>query len=403
LGGLLTACGEQKPAFTERVEAPAASGDATAENGKYTDLPPAPPADSDGSTRSTGSTGSITPGADGSGTIDPNLLPAVSDAAILRANSKVDVLWIVDSSGSMREEQTYLGQNFSSFISQLSRSNGDFQVGVTSTDVCDPGAPSLVPLATRYCPTLDGTASSHLRGYLVGANGSRVLKPLTPDLTTKFVTYANVGVSGSSFEHGLTAAKMAIQKSLAGQNEGFVRPDAHLAVIVVSDEEDDGIGLGMDDVYTGMNYIAAGSTSYRYTADDFIRDATAMKGAGKFSVSAITGTRQADGSICTSAHSQPREEGTQYISAARKTGGIVQSICDTNWSASLSTIGQDIAAQSSQVALSRQPYEPTIRVFVNGAESTHWTYSRGNNSVKFNVGFLPAAGSQIRVDYRAVQ
>jgi hypothetical protein len=220
---------------------------------------------------------------------------------------------------------------------------------------------------------------------------------------TKFVSYANVGVSGSSFEHGLTAAKMAIQKSLAGQNEGLVRADAHLAVIVVSDEEDDGIGLGMNDIYTGMNYVTSGATSYRYTADDFIRDATTLKGAGKFSVSTITGTRRASGSMCSSPHSQPREEGTQYISAARKTGGIVQSICDTNWSTSLSSIGQDIAAQSAQISLSRLPYEPSIKVFVNGVESTHWTYSRGNNSVKFEAGFLPSAGTQVRVDYRAVQ
>ncbi len=44
-----------------------------------------------------------------------------------------------------------------------------------------------------------------------------------------------------------------------------MRSDAFLAVIVVSDEEDDGIGLGKMDVYTGHNYVAEGLTSVNYT------------------------------------------------------------------------------------------------------------------------------------------
>jgi len=415
IGLFLAGCGPQSPSFTEQPM-PALgdaggttlpSGDATgdASNGGRPDATSSTTSGSGAAPSGNGEgleswrPGDLTPPSQFSPGVETTGLTLVSDTSVQQANSKVDILWVVDSSGSMREEQRYLGQNFSSFINQLSRTNSDFQVGVTTTDVCDSANPSQVPMATRYCPTVDGSAQTHLRGSLVGESGKRVLTRSYADLTSRFLTYANVGVSGSSFEHGLTAAKMAIEKSLGGQNDGLVRPDAFLAVIVVSDEEDDGIGLGMTDSYSRYNYIQMGLTSYRYTSDDLIRDTLAAKGAGRFSVSAITGTRIANGSMCTSPHSQPFEEGTQYISAARKTGGIVQSICDTNWSASLASIGQDIAAQSSQVVLSHVPYVSSIKVAVNGVSSLNWTYNAGNNAIKFDTGSVPPTGANILVQY----
>jgi hypothetical protein len=409
-GLMMSACGPQDPAFTEQSQE-ASSGDQITDASVYGDSAPArdPSNPADGTSGSQGGDrfGSWRPG-------DPSIdnptnpgtepyagLALVSDVSTFQTNSKVDILWIVDSSGSMREEQTYLGQNFSSFVARLTQSNTDFRMGVTTTDVCDNQNPGSVPVGQRYCPTLDGQASSHLRGSLVGALGSKVLTPTTPDIQAKFLSYANVGINGSSFEHGLTAGKMAIQKSLSGQNEGLIRLDAFLAVIVVSDEEDDGIGLGMTDSYTGQNFVQAGLTSYRYTSDDFIQDTRSLKGAGNFSVSTITGTRNTDGRMCTSAHSQPLEEGTQYINAAKKTGGIIQSICETNWSASLASIGQDITAQSSQIVLTKAPYASSIKVFINGVQTTSWSYNSGNNAIRFDVGHLPTTGSQIKVQYYA--
>ena len=105
--------------------------------------------------------------------------------------------------------------------------------------------------------------------------------------------------------------------------------------------------------------------------------------------------------MCRSSHSQPLEEGTQYISAAKKTGGIIQSICESNWSTSLAGIGQDIAAQSSQVVLTKTPYASSIKVFVNGIQSSNWSYNGGNNAVKFDSGNIPAAGSSVTIQYYA--
>lgn len=311
---------------------------------------------------------------------------------------KVDILWVVDTSGSMAEEQSYLATNFNAMITQLNAAGHDFQTAVTTTDVCQDTIPT--DLAQRVCPVeYGGSAATHLRGSFRGDVGRKVLKKGDVDLVAKFNAYTQAGTNASGFEHGLTAAKMAIEKSLNGQNETLVRPDAFLAVIVVSDEEDDGIGLSMLDPSNGHNFVAEGLTTYRFTEDNMISYLQGVKGAGKFSVSAIAPTRLANGTLCSAPHSQPTEESTQYIKAAQKTGGIIQSICDTNWNASLANLGRDLNAQITQVVLPSAPDVATITVKVNGVVFAGWTYNAGNNAVKFNAGSVPAEGAQIKVTY----
>jgi hypothetical protein len=392
---MLSGCGE-KPAFNENAAGAAADVVASDQSSADEDKV-GPDGVSSEDSQNTADNDSDNDKSVGNEIIKDLLL--ANETTTMVTQNDVDILWVVDSSGSMSEEQSYLGQNFNSFISQLSQSGINFQTGVTSTDICASTSPSQVPMAERYCPTLDGSSTTHHRGSLVGTAGKKVLKPGMNDLMSRFVSYANVGTNGSGFEHGLKAAEMAVTKSLNGQNEGLVRNSAFLAVVVVSDEEDDGIGLGKTDTYSGKNFVAEGLTSVHYTDDNLISFLNQAKGAGKFSVSTITGTKMANGSMCTSAHSKPREEGSQYIAAANKTGGIVQSICDTNWSASLASIGQDIAGQSNQTSLSHVAYDGSIKVYVNGVQNFDWTYSLGSNSIKFNAGKVPASGSSVNIKY----
>ncbi len=198
----------------------------------------------------------------------------------------IDILWIVDNSASMAEEQQALGSNFESFIDQLALSGLDFQTAVTSTDTCDAVQPTQLELV--MCPSDD--ASLQHQGRFMGLPGQTVLNASTPNLTSLFSDYTNIGTNGSVFEHGLTAAKMGIAKSLSGENETLVRDGAFLSVIVLSDEEDDGIGLQQTDQFSGINYYEQGLTTFKYTDDDFLAYLRSIKPDGQFSVSAITGT-----------------------------------------------------------------------------------------------------------------
>src|SRR6476661_1030667 len=52
-----------------------------------------------------------------------------------QAASKIDVLWVVDNSGSMAPRQQNLARNFSSFIDVFTKNSINFRIAVTTTDI----------------------------------------------------------------------------------------------------------------------------------------------------------------------------------------------------------------------------------------------------------------------------
>ena len=145
-----------------------------------------------------------------------------SAGQVIPGAAATDILFVIDDSWSMSEEQSTLRDGLSAFIQTLATSPvaNDFQIGVTTTSVVDFGA------------TDDGTSG----GVLVPP---RIMTASDPDLVTKFQAAVLVGTSGASREQPFTAARRALEKSVpGGANEGFLRPGAKLAVIFLSDEDD---------------------------------------------------------------------------------------------------------------------------------------------------------------------
>jgi hypothetical protein len=126
-----------------------------------------------------------------------------------------DVLFVIDNSGSMQEEQQNLAKNFDNFFSTLTASGLDFHVGIVTTDV----------IYESQAGKLQGTVP--------------VMTPATPALKDVFMKAVAVGTAGSTEEKGLEAVRLALSAPVAeSANAGFVRPDARLAIILLSDEED---------------------------------------------------------------------------------------------------------------------------------------------------------------------
>jgi hypothetical protein len=313
-------------------------------------------------------------------------------------NAKVDILWVIDNSASMKPLQTSLRQNISAFIQELTKTKLNFNIGITTTDVCDK-RPSA-SLDERRCPEEVRNRDGE-KGSLVGKAGLRVMKSGDADVIERFGQNANLGTNGSSFEHGLTAVEMAVKKSLGGENDNFVREGSFLSVIVVSDEEDDGVGLGRANEQ-GINYIAKGLTRYEYNADHIISYLDGVKGRGHYGINAITGTRGEDGQLCKYPNGTINEEGAEYILASQKSAGMVESICDQDWSRSLQRIGEGLNAQIDSVVLPKWPTKDSIRVHVDGELYSHWTYVVQRNSIQFEKGFVPAHGAQIKIVFTPV-
>jgi hypothetical protein len=159
---------------------------------------------------------------------DDYLIPSINA-------SKVDLLFVVDNSGSMAGEQQILANSFNNFIQQFTTRNIDFHVGVVTTDVTSDSN-------TAYWagPSYSGYLQAN-RGNLLSKFSERYLTNTSLDLVNKFITNVKVGTSGSGAEQGIQSALAALDNNRIGVgqfNEGFLRDDSLLAVIIVSDEDE---------------------------------------------------------------------------------------------------------------------------------------------------------------------
>lgn len=303
---------------------------------------------------------------------------------------KVDILWVVDSSGSMAPKQARLAANFQGFINQLVTANPpiDFHIAVTSTDTDDTNARgklrgwSLGALRDDYIacqPMASGSVTCN-----TGANLSTAI--------TAFGQMAAVGIGGSASERGLYAAYLALTNPLnlsTAAVDRFVRPDASLYVVVVSDEDDascspmtrqaactadPGCRCAPDNALTG-----AGTWG---TTDYFVRFLETYKGYGNaesVALAAIVATEEAPVpsqfgdpnphiGCCRSLNGQPcptagtndggfeiAYTGTRYAQVAGETGGVSVSICQDDFSGALASLGYAASGLRRDFRLSRGP------------------------------------------------
>ncbi len=160
------------------------------------------------------------------------------DAAPSRSCSKMDVVFVIDDSASMGQEQSNLVANFPAFIQVLDDYGAaggeslDYRVAVTTT-----GRDMVVstPIGTVTAMGANGAFAS---GDACGAPG-RWLSRGDPGLADRFACIASVGTDGPPIEMPLHALELAFSARLAdGTNAGFRRDDALLAVVVLTDEDD---------------------------------------------------------------------------------------------------------------------------------------------------------------------
>ena len=138
---------------------------------------------------------------------EPNprvLVPEMKTDVITQiAKPEVDVLWVIDNSCSMAEEQTTLVNNFDAFIGYFLDSGLDWHIGVTSTDMRDNGIPGNF-------------------GTLRSIGEIRYIDEDTPNPIETFRQMASLVVTGSGNETGISAAYNAIAVHGApGPNQAF--------------------------------------------------------------------------------------------------------------------------------------------------------------------------------------
>ena len=284
--------------------------------------------------------------------------PFNEDRVVQVTIPKTDILFVVDNSCSMAEEQELLATNFPVFLEWFQGSGLDYHIGVVSTDMND-------PLHT---------------GRLRAINGQRWIQDSTESPDAIFGAMAEMGTGGHWVERGRAAAYTAVELLAASDNHGFIREDAGLHLTVVSDEDDE----------------SEGSPVSRDEFVDYLVNARPTRQMVSFS--AIVGPAFG----CETA----LEPGSDYLAVSAALGGVQWSICEPEWDGVLDRLGFVAVGLKSEFFLSQIPVPGTIEVTtdVDGVvqsfdEGVDWEYQDSRNSIEF-LEYMPQPREQIRIRYR---
>ncbi|MBI4820737.1 MAG: VWA domain-containing protein [Deltaproteobacteria bacterium] len=276
----------------------------------------------------------------------------------------VDVLWVVDNSASLSNERARIVAELDRFLTILLTAGADFHLGVTTTDLSESsgdGGRLRGPVITRETPRPRQVFQAALDF------------PSDPEVT---------------LEEGLLAMERALTPPLStGPNRDFARPDAALAVIIASDEDDGSLG----------------------PASHYARFLESFKGPGReveVTLSAVVGDLP-DG--CT-----PREDegifgasaqaGSRYYEVAEATGGLVESVCSLDFAPFVERLARKIAGLNTRFALTAPARDASLVVRVNGRVIPRdaiagWTYDPVGRVISFEGGYVPPPGAEIEVEY----
>jgi hypothetical protein len=264
--GLACACGSD----------PVGDGDGTTSAGSTGPAPVTTTSDvepeSSASTSPSPSTGLGVDSTSGGSTVTDTGPPFTFDLGIIPESpivegpcGKVDFLFIIDNSGSMADKQASLVASFPGFITAIQstlETVEEYNVGVITTDAyfANTAVPGCAVLGGLVTATGGFDSSNMVCGpYDAGDN----FMTQEDDLETAFACAAQVGTQGDGLELPMQALIDATDPEgpLADPgacNEGFLREDALLVLVIITDENDGPTDTeGMPSPGTAMDWYDA--------------------------------------------------------------------------------------------------------------------------------------------------
>ncbi len=262
-----------------------------------------------------------------------------ADARPQEACEKMDFLFVIDNSGSMREEQDNLIANFSGFAQVIDQyvtqtgQNLDYRIAVTTAgrDVS-----YTLTIGPPINMTIPFTESGDNGEFRMGCGMTRRwIEKADSDVTGTFQCIANVGTSGPGAEMPLLGLEWSLnQRVVDGINAGFLRDDALLAIVMITDQDDcsrtdDGFDIdGSKPTCFDPNDPNILPLSHYF---DFLDQLKA--GRGRWAAAVIAGPGPGS---CTSSFGEAAEA-TRMIDFVAQTGSnaVLSSICDGDLTSAL--------------------------------------------------------------------
>ncbi|MCK6523026.1 lamin tail domain-containing protein [Myxococcota bacterium] len=241
------------------------------------------------------------------------------------------------------------------------------------------------------------TASVALADGMTLNNDVLILKPDTEGAGEIFSEMVAQGTTGTGIEMGLDAALSALSEPLLSTtNVGFLRPEANLSLIIVSDENDSS-QYAVDHYYT---YFAG------------LKGDAAFRDHSLFNLSAVVGSEepQFEGDPSCSSDDGVASFGSRYVDLAQRTNGLIESICDDDFSPIAQELGLTLSGLVAEYELSERPREDTLEVSLYSSASEEdfekelvrdvdYVYVVERNSLRFEEGQVPPSQWFIKVEY----
>lgn len=308
------------------------------------------------------------------------------------AASKVDILWVVDNSGSMQSSQNNLAENFREFIRRFVDENSDemidFQMAVVTTDILQE----------------DGR---FVDGKILDRSNALADREV---FIREFQDLVRVGTDGLGLECSLMPMLRATQH---GDQQRFFREDAILVVNILSDEADMSeffeqkidhlLRNGHDADIPGHSYASFASEAPSYdlhipnedmsdqNVEDFVKAIKSFKDGRRVMINSIVSMNGRVNGMST--------RGEEQMKASRMTNGIIADI-RSDFADVLGNMGENIYKLAHSFALSRKAdSDERMIVFVDGYEIEDWEYNPQYQTIEFINGYVPEAGSEIEVHY----
>lgn len=291
-------------------------------------------------------------------------------------DKEIDVVLVVDNSGSMGPIQQAVVRNAKLFFETFAKDQTvDWKIGIVSTD-------------KREDPYI-GFESSF---------DSSLIDPRDPQSFDRVVrdfqnAMERLGTSGDASEYTFYNLKRHLdQYNGTGGTDSFLRTNAHLVTIMISDEEEQsadefGGNYEANAFYQSMiNYVASDKVLRFYGAIDH-KDLTNCDGWGDPWL------------------------GSEFEKIISLSGGFVISACINNFGLELARIGEDIAnlVENPRLLLKRRPKVETLKVYYEGQELVAgaeeeggaWFYEEITNTINFyNIDFVQdPENDEFRVEF----
>ena len=249
----------------------------------------------------------------------------------------VDILWVIDPSGSMIDDRPQIIDGIADMMSVLPLTGWRL---------------AIIPSDYRYSETVSEF-------------------PLIPgDTAADAENMMNI-VLGGAYEAGFDASYGYLMNNQYAQT--WLRPDAALLIVFVSDEDE------QSQSYFGSTHqFVSWISGYRHSV---------------FLASIIN----LDPSISLCERSSVINNGDEYIDATNHFNGQIIDICDEDWSAGVADASNQIAPHEYWDLALQPLYDDRIYVFVDGVPYTDWYYEPAENRVYFTV--IPEGGALVEVAY----